>query len=204
MYFYLYLCLCLCLCLYLYLYFLRHCLPHIIFRILMSSPFQKCITSYRCLRFSLYLSLSLYLSVYLSVCLSLYLYFRPNLDSWHRQLSENIRFEGYLRPYCSVTAHLWTQEKLLRAGGRTGGRTGGREKSKVLQKVLADLKFTFDLKSFLCSFDCLDLVSSFSSCLALFSSLSPSSLSSIRSPSPWYGQWINRNKFKNRESEFFD
>ena len=64
----------------------------------------------RCRWFSLYLSLSLYLSV----CLSLYLYFCLNFDSWHHQLSENIRFEGYLRPNGCVTAHLWTQEKLLR------------------------------------------------------------------------------------------
>ena len=53
--------------------------------------------------------------------LSLCLYFRPNLDSWHHQLSENVRFEGYLRPYGSVTAHLWTQEKLLRTDGWTDG-----------------------------------------------------------------------------------
>ena len=65
-----------------------------------------------------WLSLYLYLSVYL------YLYFRPSLDSWHHQLWENIRFGGYLRPDSSVTAHLWTQEKLLRTGrdGWTGGR----------------------------------------------------------------------------------
>ena len=57
------------------------------------------------------------------------------------KFSENIRFEGYLRPQGSVTAHLRTQEKLVRDG--TGGRvdgTRGVEKSKVLQEVLADLK----------------------------------------------------------------
>ena len=59
--------------------------------------------------------------------------------------SENVRFEGYLRPDSSVTADLRTQEKMLRTGGRDA--TGGREKSKVLQEVLADLKiFLFDRK----------------------------------------------------------
>ena len=93
--------------------------------------FLKNISHHRCLRFSLYLSVSLSLSLFLS----LYLYSRLNLNSWHHQLSENIRFEGYLRPDSSVNAHLWTQEKLARTGGRV-------EKSKVLQEVLADLKIT--------------------------------------------------------------
>ena len=48
--------------------------------------------------------------------LSSYLYFRPHLDSWHHGLSENIWFEGSLRFDGSVTAYLWTQEKLLRGG----------------------------------------------------------------------------------------
>ena len=47
-----------------------------------------------------------------------------------------MQFEGSLRPGGSVSAHLWTQEKLARDG------TGGRE-SKVLQEVLADLKTVF-------------------------------------------------------------
>ena len=94
------------------------------------------ISHHSCHWFSLHLFLSLYVFVcvlYLSVYLSLFLYFHPNLDSWHHQLSENIRLEGYLRLDGSVTAHLWTKEKLLRDGW-----TG--RKSKVLQEVLADLK----------------------------------------------------------------
>ena len=48
--------------------------------------------------------------------------------------SENVRFEGHLRPDGSVTAHLWTQEKLLRTGrvdgeieGSTRGPRGPKE-----------------------------------------------------------------------------
>ena len=73
----------------------------------------------------LYLSLSLYLCLYLS----LYLNFRPNLDSWHHGLLENIWFEGSLRSDGSVRAYLWTQEKLLRVDGTgeiIGSTTGPR------------------------------------------------------------------------------
>ena len=50
-----------------------------------------------------------------------YLNFPPNLDSWHHGLSENIWFEGSVRPDGSVSAHLWTQENLLRVDGRVDG-----------------------------------------------------------------------------------
>ena len=57
----------------------------------------------------------------LSLCWGLYLswYFRPNLDSWHQGLSENIWFEGSLRCDGSVTAYLWTKEVVA---GRDGWR----------------------------------------------------------------------------------
>ena len=85
------------------------------------------ILHHRCLSFFLYFFLFLYLSLYLF----LYLSFRPNLDSWHHGLLENIWFEGSLRSDGSVTAYLWTQEKLLEVDGTgeiiaIGSTTGPR------------------------------------------------------------------------------
>ena len=57
---------------------------------------------------------------------------RLKFDSWHHGLLENIWFEGSLTFDGSVTAYLWTQEKLL--------RTDGWMEIKALQDVLADLK----------------------------------------------------------------
>ena len=49
----------------------------------------------------------------LSLCWGLYmsLYFRPNLDSWHQGLSENIWFEGSLSSDGSVTAYIYELRK---------------------------------------------------------------------------------------------
>ena len=85
----------------------------------------KNISQHRCLSFSLYLSLSVYLCLYLYLYLSMYLNFCPNFDSWHQGLSENIRFEGSLRPDGSVSAHLWTQENCC---GWTDGRVDGNRR----------------------------------------------------------------------------
>ena len=82
-------CVCVCICIFLdptwSLSYSESCSHHLF----------KNISHHRCLFFSLYLSLSLSLSLYMSLSLSLYmslylplyLNFRPNLDSWHHQLS---------------------------------------------------------------------------------------------------------------------
>ena len=57
------------------------------------------------------------------LCPSLYLYLHLNWESWHHQLSENIRFEGYQTPDSSVTAHLWTRDGRNRIFYKRSSRT---------------------------------------------------------------------------------